>query len=200
MAAGDVYRYVLNYTYHNQKLANVLHYEQIDGGGDDNSQGIIDMINPSWFNAVSAFLPTEVEMDEATMQRVYPVPPGNAVSQGVVVSNGGGATSQAGHVCALIRKRSNYAGRKYRGRIYVPGVPTGCLTNGLISGSCLTKLEAIASVLKTSYTSGSGNYTVRPCIYYRSKDGLVKRVVYITSTYVDPVPRSQRRREIGVGN
>lgn len=138
----------------------------------------------------------------------------------------GTATTAAGmlpqEVSAVIRWHSLVASRSARGRTYIGGIAADSrdLTNiGQWTSGYQTALAAYATALQARYTPGgahdSWNLTVYSRPYTSPAGDYVKRVGgaltivskgdyagnsnFVTGFAVDPIVRSQRRRQVGVG-
>jgi len=121
---------------------------------------------------------------------------------------------------ANIKWRSTTAGKKHRGRTYVGPLPTGWTLNGMLQSTGVTACNAYGNAMISTFgvTAGS-SADFRLTIYSRPYNHLEygyatgknpNRIWYYPPDYdgdstnvvnfvVDPILRTQRRREIGVG-
>lgn len=100
-------------------------------------------------------------------------------------------------VAAVITRKSALAGRRNRGRIYVPAVPQAWHEDGEISDAGLLILQALADDVATAIdVPGLGVVgTLSPRVWSRTN----QTSVAVVSCTAKRILRSQRRREIGVG-
>lgn len=122
---------------------------------------------------------------------------------------------------AVVRWRTDIAGRSHRGRTYVGPLPQGQVTNGVIGAGFLTPLNAWRDAFFARYKVGGTTQAIQfSTIYSRPFDqgtyGYVRgqganRAMYfppdyagnstgITSCSTDSNARTMRRRELGVGS
>lgn len=104
-----------------------------------------------------------------------------------------------GNACVVIRKRNNFIGRINKGRWYLSGVPSSALDDGKLSAAARQALQNWSSVLLSAWDTDIDGNGFRVRIATWSASGTIQSSRILTSTYVDDVIRSQRRREIGVG-
>ena len=143
-----------------------------------------------------------------------------------IISTGAGtevATSppEDSTVCAVLRWRTPQAGRSFRGRNYLGPWPNNWRNNGMVVAAGATKLEAYRDGLLNQWGAqltpppADWMLTIYSRPYNEGEYGYVqgkhpnKTVFYppdyagnstgIVSGAVDPVLRTQRRRQIGVG-
>jgi len=138
--------------------------------------------------------------------------PGSAGTVGA----GSGSLSSA----AVIKWTSAVAGKHHRGRTFIGPIPTGFVLDGALVSTLITPLDAYRTNLVTSYSGATPSDGALLTIYSRPLDAgeqqwtvriggsLVVRanVDYdgnssnVTGSATDPIARSQRRREVGVGS
>lgn len=98
-------------------------------------------------------------------------------------------------VAVVIRRRSFLANKSARGRIYVAGIPNTFQTASQVNGVGQPVLALLANKLDNVQTTTAGT-KYRPVIFDRQQPENSEEV---SSTALDEILRSQRRREIGVG-
>lgn len=109
----------------------------------------------------------------------------------------------------LVSLRTGTKGRRRHGRFYLPGISEGNQTNGVLSGSQLTALQALAVGLTNAYGPGGteSNYelvvyspealTPPPPKEFKPRAGTL--ITAVTLADPDDVIRTQRHRAFGVG-
>lgn len=107
-------------------------------------------------------------------------------------------------VAWVVRKKTAFAGRAYRGRAFVVGLANGMHTGGAINngGTILinaSQLPAILASTRVLSLGASGTATIEPLICQQNGAGVPIVRAPVISFEWDPILRSQRRRENGVG-
>lgn len=216
----------VNGTLNGQRVVNVFAFEHKipDLASDDLRFAWSQELMDAWISACQpaylACLSASYNLDRLTCQVVQPnrlVPAEHAYS---VATPGTVASSSAPpSVAAVIKWRSNLAGKSHRGRSYLPGVPAvGWYTNGVIDVANRAVYQTFITDMLDAFgplgTEGLSDFT----IYSRPDPDpqWVKRVggnlvvehgpadyggnsTHVISGALDPNLRQQRRREVGVG-
>ncbi len=96
----------------------------------------------------------------------------------------------------LIRKRTGAAGRRGRGRIYLPGVPEAAVSNtGVLVASQITAVQAAATGWFSELTAPTFGLASPPVVLHRSEGiGVEPPPTVITSFSVAAQIATQRRR------
>jgi hypothetical protein len=179
----------------NQLHENVFFLEQVDGLPDDPMACAVE-VRDHWcvlwkgLFSISEFLWTNIRVHRAQEPGVSPTNlPVNIVGGGLSLSNG------VSFATYCIKKTTNTAGRKGRGRLYMGRLsPSNLGANGILTTAALSALNGIAATVFARYgITGNGPYRL---IVYSDADPVAKQV---TSLQFDVVPRVQRRRNFGVG-
>lgn len=108
----------------------------------------------------------------------------------------GGTDSAVGltiNTALLVRKNTGLGGRKNRGRMYVPGIPAGQLSDaGIINGSWIANRQTGWNAFETALTNTATTGVFAPVVLHsQAADG---SPTSITSFTVDNVPATQRTR------
>lgn len=118
----------------------------------------------------------------------------------VSVGGGDAGTSYPPTVAAVIRRRVGTPGRANRGRIYVPGIPNTSASAGKLQGAVLTAWSAACVDLGLDcFDEAETTAILEPVLMKRNAVGTVTTWQVLSYWDFDPILRSQRRREIGVG-
>lgn len=106
-------------------------------------------------------------------------------------------------VSIVVRKLSEYSGHRYRGRVFLPGIPVTAESDSSVATAWMT---ANASAIQFAMINAlnmnvAGSAKLWPVVgsYNPNVQPHTKQVVRVTSAVVDPIIRYQRRREVGVG-
>lgn len=194
MAVNDIYSVQVLGTLHGQRVQCTLHYRESVTGVGGGSTALASLADASPGNEFRIQLSNEYRYDGCLVQKIWPLPVLESVLDATAAGNGSIVqNSLPSEVAAVITKRTGLAGRKYRGRAYVPGIPVTYETDSQLNSTGLTGIGAIATKLATALT-GSG-WTFFPTLYHRA-----------AHTYNDlsqctarPILRCQRRRQVGRG-
>jgi len=145
------------------------------------------------------------------------------IERAQTTSNAGPGGYPAEHPGAsvVVRWRTNLAGKRFRARSYLGPVPATAQVDGRVSGPYLTAMSTFVTGMTTRWAAGhaapldyyltvySRPYNEGEYQYTSRKTGtlqVVTPVEYegnstnVTTAQIDTILRSQRRRNIGVGN
>jgi len=118
------------------------------------------------------------------------------------VSVGGldAGTSHPPTVAGVLRRRVGTPGRANRGRIYVPAIPNTSTSAGRIQGGILATWSDVCVDLGLDcFDEAETTAILEPVLMKRNALGAVTTWQVLSYWDFDPILRSQRRREIGVG-
>lgn len=205
MAVGDILEAVL--TFQNvmnlDRYVNVLHWiVNTDEVGASNEESVASVLNAAVNATIKAQLSTNLNFEQTLVQRVFPLPR----TTGFYFGNGGAnvgsnATQMLPPSCALInRKRTAFAGRKFRGRVFTVGLCEDDQNNGVWSSARVNNISTAWETILTTLmvgVLGTGEYS--PVIWPKNGTASGDATV-ITTIQLDTIVRSQRRREPGRGS
>jgi hypothetical protein len=205
---GDSFRIATVGKLFNQAVVNTFYYQQTTNnasGASDFSQ-LFDALDSNIFPPLASCVTADVTWGVAEIRRMV-IPPAAPTGEDFDMNRFGGIATPTlpPANCVVIRRKTGFLGRKYRGRIYVPGIPSAWVTNGqLTNATGLIAFDNLAAVLRQPIASGGANPTTFTPVLATLVPGVppnpaTLRVNTIVNTFVDPVLRVQRRREIGVG-
>jgi len=105
--------------------------------------------------------------------------------------------------CLVMRRRVGPAGRSNRGRVYLPGVPTGWQTGGVLAGGAVVDaVNNFKSEMAGPMRDGSTPTPLpigEPILIKKTETGFPDSIQVVNYWDVNNAVRSQRRREPGVG-
>ncbi len=195
MDNGDIVEVKLYSSHTNQLGINVLHYVVADKIGlGATALQCADAATSAFASAMKALLSSEARFEGATAQVIYPVKLDSEASTGGAGAGAAGAQSLPTQTCGILTKVTGIAGRKFRGRMYVPfpcegdngedGIPEATYTGhmGDLGDAMLGALLA--------GTGGVNSVNLVPIIYHRATHTFNYLVGYI----VRPKWGTQRRR------
>jgi len=209
MAVGDLFRLAAVGGLNGQQIVNVFHYQQTTANtsGVTETESLARAWNAQVFPDLLAAITSDAQYG-IIESRSFVMPGGVLVGYDLPVSTVGGEDPPTlpPTVAVVIRKKTSRLGRKYRGRNYFAGVAVADVSAGSLvtSGTTLTRWNALATaMLVNPVWTASGSPTFTPVIaaYDKDEDGvpIALRSQPLTTTFLDMILRSQRRREIGVG-
>jgi len=178
-----------------QLAINVYHYQVTEQTGteklDSDLAARMDAIlGPLYVDLMSV----ESEYRGIGVQRINPIPPTVEVFANIQADTGAVAGDLLPRqTCGLISKKTNLAGRKYRGRAYIP-FPSEVdnAADGTPTGGYLVNLLALADALEVPVVVGTApnETTLTPILWHR----LTSTFDVITLTATNDKWATQRRR------
>jgi hypothetical protein len=197
MAVNDTFRVILEQTLHNQKVVSVLHYRETATApvNAEGATGLAARVAAIIVPALKGIQSVELVHDRVVVQHFHPPPVNVPVLNATAAGPGGVAgDSLPTEVTAVITKTTPYAGPKYRGRMYVAGVPVSSENNSQLSAAALIAWNAAAAAMMVTLTSPAGD-DWDMIVWHKA----TSTFDYVSSLMARPVLRSQRRRQIGKG-
>ncbi len=209
MAIGDHFRVAFSGLLAGQQIVSVWHYRQGSANTSANSDvkslalGFEASVVPSIQAAVTA------DFTYGTIEsRSFPLPPVPVVGYDEVLTDSGGVAgvSLPPSVAIVLRRRTAFLGRKYRGRMFLAGVDVATITDGVVSDvGQIALLDTLGGKLHTAFAFtaiGSPTFVPEICtiLYDEPTDTYSYRATDVTGYDLDKIVRSQRRREIGRGS
>lgn len=194
MSVGDIYECSILGRQDGQITATVFHYRQASGNAGDQSGALAASVDGSLAAGLKTTLSPEWSYDLSSVARVSPLP---RTAPTLNSTNAGpgtiGTFAAPSSVAAVLKKKTALAGRKYRGRFFLPGVPLSVIADSQLTAGGVTSFAAMATLLQGNIVNAAG--TFNPVIFHRASLTFDN----ITSVTVDPVLRNQRRRQVGRG-
>jgi hypothetical protein len=141
----------------------------------------------------------DAHLDFWICQKIYPKPRGFGLITTIDEPGTGPAPACPTAVAAVITKQTAFAGREYRGRTYVAGVPVQFETNSVLNAGATLTLQHIADAMATPLQVNSQAAFLPVVAGYYPK--AVNTWVWnnITTCVARNILRSQRRRQVGIG-
>lgn len=195
MAVNDIYQLTIVQSLHGQKILNVLHYKATQAPSSGTYEAaLIQAFGVIAIPSLKAFQSEELNHEALAVQKIWPLPPTHATLD--TTYSGPGlipGDSLPTSVTSVITKVTAFAGRKYRGRVYVAGVPVTSENDSQLQVGDLAVLGAFAENLDNGI--GAVGASFQPVLWHRSSntsDNLIDAVAR-------PILRNQRRRQVGRG-
>jgi len=210
LVAGDLVE--ATFRYHTGALpgnvyVNRVHMEVVDagGGGQVSEAFVAGGLSQWWSTQFRLLLSSSTSYDNVLVQSFQ----GGVRSAGSLsVQNAGPGARSAllspPQDAVVIRKRTAFAGRAYRGRIFIPGMAQGDVEAGLVATVFKTAFAGtdIINGFENGVNTGIayGEALLRFIVAQTPPGGVpIKRATCVTAA-LDAYCRSQRRRQIGKGS
>lgn len=180
-----------------QLIQNVLHFAYPDDVPGEANVTIATSMRDIWLEKQRQFHPAVWTYNLVKVDQLVTGGTGETYTLPVTKVGAGGSDSSAPLMqCAVLQFTTGLAGKKNRGRIFVP-ITYFATFNGMISTSFLSDRAADINALKTAYVGVSGTAPFYLVVHGRSDAPDEYRTV--TNIGLRPTPGCQRRRMIGVG-
>jgi hypothetical protein len=205
---GHTYRVRTQGSLMGQRVEWGVHMRHVGPGGD-----LTDFIN-SWAATIGPLLlactSTATNWDRVTVVDVAE-DGDESVTFGFTQPNPGQVTGEClpPQNSMLLSFKTGQKGRRKHGRAYIPGVSEANTSNGLLTGSQLTALQALGAGLTNAYKAGGTEPQYQLVVYspeeldppppkpFKPRPGILN--TFITAAIGSDVVRTQRHRAFGVG-
>ena len=182
-----------------QSVQNVIHFINPDGALS--LQTIADFMTTDWIPALKPIQNTAVVYRQIQVRDLDNPATATFLLNTAIPGTAVGFDARLPPLCIVIQKKTNRAGRKGRGRLYISGFDEGSLdTTGTWSAGHLTGVMATAvnNLRERFFLGGAQQTGLALAIMGRGPDNGIE-LTPVTNLIVRPVPGLQRRRSIGVG-
>jgi len=206
MAFNDIYKLVIHQRLHGQEVINKLHFVQELLGTGNLSQTLADDFRTNMDATLRARSSPDLQLEYVEAQRIVPWGDGPYLSMWPAGTFGTAPfnNSPSGMMAEVITIYTAGAGRRKRGRMYLSGLGSIAVANGLISSSQNVRTVNFANALSTRYLTMPrvGGFALG--IWSRTNAGSTPpfssdAFTIATAVTVRTTARTQRRRQIGVG-
>jgi hypothetical protein len=193
---GDIVRVTLHQRMDGQVVNNVLHYRC---DGEDTTIGE-DILN-SWIGnnivtPMKALQSANIVHDSITTQKIWPLPALLAVESTAFSGFGAVAGESLPTECTVVfTKMTQFASRKYRGRVYVGGLAVSDVTGSEIAAARQAAWKTLEPKWYLGVVVGGSLWRFSPGLFHR-KDGAFTP---LQQALLRPTIRCQRRRQLGKG-
>lgn len=202
---GDLMHVSIRGRLHGQRVINTLWYYSLNDIPDTEEVDMAGIFATEWVQDHGLLWPVALsnELVDLTCRAQLIRPNGTTkptrwVYQDVPLTQPvGSVVEQAlpSSIAAVFRRRTARAGKEYRGRVYIPGIPVSYEDDSRLTQAGYDALTASVGVACLAQVlAGGGPW--RTCI---TDAPLHSRITEVTTGQLDDVLRIQRRREIGVG-
>lgn len=195
MALNDVWRLSCVGSHSGTELAIItLHFKDL--GTTGTIDGLCSDIKTLFLNVLKTSQATTFRWDQINALTVNTIPPRAFTYTTGMPLTGTIANEEPAHqVAAVVTHRTAYAGRSYRGRNYIPGLPESAWSASLLDAAYLANLETYYQALMTAYHEGGGDGEWSWVVWSEK----LSQANDVQSFVVRNNPGVIRRRRIGVG-
>lgn len=195
MAVGDLYQLTIMGRLHGQRILNVLHYGVSVAGPTNPIEDLVTQWRADCETHWLACHSNEYTLDGYLSQKIRPLPITASYEEApLALAGSSGNNSLPTSMAVVLTKRTDLAGRSYRGRIYMAGVPITFELDSELTGAAMNVYDTLADDLESPIVTAGGT-TFIPVLFRRSAD--VARE--ITQVIPRSTLRNQRRRQVGRG-
>jgi hypothetical protein len=185
-------------TLHGQRTRNIFHYRytgstQLDG--PTTLDALMDEFEAEIQTPLRLLLSNEWMNDGVMAQLISPTRY-RARFKAVATAGGVVSSSLPSTSCVVLRRKAIASGRQYQGRVFIPGIPTQYEDNSRLGAGVIAGWTAAADLLKEPLEGGTAVEAFVPTI---TKIGPATALYDVDIVELDTILRSQRRREVGVG-
>lgn len=194
MAVDDIYRCTIVGQLHGQTMNNVLFYREATSAGANGQTALASALDSKYATNILPRQSDEYTYKGALVQRFSPGTPLVATLNSTNTGAGGiVGNSLPTSSAAVIKKLTTLAGRKYRGRLFLPGIPTAHEDDSELSAAAETALATAFSNFGVSATSGG--FVFNLILWHKASSTYTDVSIWEVTTPL----RVQRRREVGRG-
>jgi hypothetical protein len=208
MAIGDIWRIAYTGTWNSQAIVNVFYFKMKSAA--DPIPTASNYLTTALYSLYKPFCQTTCTWN-VTQGRLLSVPPqGYDYNLSTAQTGTQAATAQPMTHAVVVSLRTQYAGRSYRGRIYLPGLVGTYISNGTLATTQRNTLQGYFDDMVAAVGATGANADLQWGVWSR-KLGEVRgssghvtsydlsKFTPITSVIVRSVLGSMRTREIGKG-
>lgn len=195
MAVGEVYRASVVGSHSGTEQAIVTwHFRMLTGADPTGTIGLY--LKTYWCDLVKTKQSTLFRWDQINFLRVNASPPiSSTYSTAFPIAGTSSGAEWAHQVAVVVTHRTQYAGRSYRGRHYLPAIDPTLFAAGLLGVATKNALQTYYDDIVAAVGSGGANTDIRWVVWSQ------KLLTYtdVTDTVVRDNPGVIRRRRIGTG-
>lgn len=195
MATGEVYRASVVGSHTGTELAVVTwHFRMLSEATPDSTIGAY--LKTYWCDLVKTRQAGTFRWDSIEFLRVNASPPiSYHYATAFPVTGTGTGEEMPRQVAVVVTHRTQYAGRSYRGRHYIPALTENYFTSGLVETAALAALQTYYDDIVAAVGASGSNTDIQWVVWSQ------KLMTYtaVREAVVRNVPGVIRRRRVGVG-
>lgn len=207
MAIQDVMRVAVRGVVHGQQTINTFYYEQSAGAGVEGEAQATNLANgilaATWWGAYIDLHSNEWSATKFDIAKVARTPPAVQLSPTYevdIVDNDGDYVGESlpTSIALVVKRKTDFGGRRGRGRIFLTGVPLDWEDDSRIDTTDVN-FDAAMTALLANLNATVTNATIewQPRHYMPSHPTVLAGPIRVWA--YDPILRNQRRRQVGVG-
>lgn len=200
-AVGPVYQMTYQMSQEGQTVENVLHFRTLTG---TETPAQIRTSAEFYLTAISPGISNQVIFTAIVIKQMTPIAFDQTVAPPATTSTGANSSDPINNTLALIlTKRTGVAGKKHRGRIYIPGIPASQAGQFGLNSAGAAVWTTIKNQIMATYGETGTDLNLRIGVYSRSIGGFNPFTTagwqQLSGLDIQPIFGNQRRRRIGVG-
>jgi len=194
VAVNDYYRVTVDQTLHGQKVLNTFYYQETTSAGGGSSAALANRFAVVVIPTMKACQSNEVQHNGVYAQKIWPLPPIVPSFDASAAGPGGvPGSSLPSSMAVVMTKQTAFAGRKYRGRVYIAGLAAIHEDDSKLAPGVFNLWSAFSTTL--AGVLAPAGYAFTPIVYHKATRTHDNIVNVLTRTNL----RNQRRRQIGKG-
>lgn len=195
MAIGEVYRASVVGSHTGTELAVVTwHFRMLSTANPFTTIGLY--LKTYWCDLVKTRMAASFRFDSIQFLRVNASPPiSDQYVTGFPIVGTGSGDELPHQVAIVVKHKTAYAGRSYRGRHYIPAITESYVSAGLLLAADRNALQTYYDDIVAAVGASGANTDIQWVVWSQ------KLLTYnaVTDTVVRDVPGVIRRRRVGVG-
>jgi hypothetical protein len=179
----------------NREFLNTFHVSKATAWTGPQMAALLTAVATWYQDYYKAVIPNDVTLTQLQARKLDPLDP---LAEDAFITSGGAGTrggpTEAGNVSITMSERTGLAGRRFRGRMYVPGVIESDVTtddrvgSALVAGLSAAISQLIAAMVANSWALGVFH---RPGLVPSTWDNTITEVLFYV---IENILDSQRRR------
>lgn len=195
MAVGEVWRASVQGSHSGTELAIVTwHFRMLSAADPTTTIGLY--LKTYWCDLIKTKMHNTFRWDQINLLRVNASPPISATyNTGFPILGQDGTEILPAQNAIVVKHATQYAGRSYRGRHYLPAMSVTSIDGGLVENAWRAAIQTYYDDIVAAVGSGGANTDIRWVVWSQ------KLLTYtdINEAVVRNVPGVIRRRRVGTG-
>lgn len=195
MATGEVYRASVQGSHSGTEIAIVTwHFRMLSEADPTNTIGAY--LKTYWCDLIKTKQDSSFRWDQINFLLVNASPPKASVyTTGFPITTSGGGNQFSRQTAMVVKHATQYAGRSYRGRHYIPGMYDSGWANAMFGATLVSAVQTYYDDIVAAVGAGGANTDIQWVVWSQ------KLLVYtpVTDAVVRNNPGVIRRRRIGTG-
>jgi hypothetical protein len=199
MAIGDIIQCTINQDLHSQVLINSFHYVLQSGTGD--LEDLLTIFRTAVANPLLAIQSDELFRTSIVVQHILPFPRRFPLISALPAQGSFAGISLPTSVAGVVSKQTDFAGRSYRGRWYIGGIPVVSAVESKLTPAAVAAWDLATTNWATTLVAADGTNWRASMLRNAAPPGQtpILEAQALRDIVVRPILRNQRRRQVGIG-